>query len=472
MSNLLADRSRAGGQRVPGPLPRPHLSTAARPRLPVTWPLVVLFVAFPVWWALGVSAFTWIIVAIPMLASLIRRRWGRVPVAFVLWLAFVSWVLLSGLQLESGTKIVTFSYRLALYAAAGVLFVYTYNLPRSTSLDTKILRILTVFWMIVVVGGYLGLLVGAHTFTPPFERLLPAGLRSQPFVKELVQPVFAEIRTFLGFPIARPAAPFVYSNYWGGNVAVLTPVAFAAAIAAGRGTRRKLIVCVLIASIVPMVFSLNRGMFLSLGFGILYVAVQLALRGRLASLMSLVGTAALVTVILVMTPLGHLIAASFASTHGHSNSVRLTASQLALAGARQSPIFGHGEPTPVTGLGQQPAIGTQGQLWMVLYSNGVPAAIFFIGFFAAVLWQTRRVRGMAGLWLHTVPLVALPQIVVYGWLPVELQVVMVAAALSYRYCWRAVARPEPGAPGRDRVADAMPRPGGGGPGHALRAGLP
>ena len=49
---------------------------------------------------------------------------------------------------------------------------------------------------------------------------------------------------------------------------------------------------------------------------------------------------------------------------------------------------------------------------------------------------------MAGLWLHTVPLVALPQIVVYGWLPVELQVVMVAAALSYRYCWRPVtARP-------------------------------
>jgi len=469
VSSLLADRSRAG---VPGPLPRPDLSTVARPRLPVTWPLVVLFVAFPVWWALGVSAFTWIIVAIPVLASLIWRRRGRVPVAFILWLAFTSWVLLSGMQLHSGTRILTFSYRLALYAAAGVLFVYTYNLPRSRSLDTKILRILTVFWMIVVAGGYLGILVGSHTFTPPFEKLLPHGLQSQPFVRELVQPVFAEVRTFFGFPIARPAAPFAYSNYWGGNVAVLTPVAIAAAIAAGRGTRRKLIVCVLIASIVPMVFSLNRGMFLSLSFGILYVALRLALRGRLASLVSLLGVVALVIVILVTTPLGHLIAASFASTHGHSNTTRLSASQLALAGARQSPIFGHGEPTPVTGRGNLPPIGTQGQLWMVLYSNGVPATIFFLGFFAAVLWQTRRARGMAGLWLHTVPLVALPQIVVYGWLPVELQVVMVAAALAYRYCWRTVARPEPGAPGRDRVADAIPRPVGGEPGHALRAGLP
>ena len=143
---------------------------------------------------------------------------------------------------------------------------------------------------------------------------------------------------------------------------------------------------------------------------------------------------------------------------------------MALAGARQSPIFGHGEPTQVTGQGQQPPIGTQGQLWTVLYSNGIPAAIFFIGFFVAVLWQTRRARGMAGLWLHTVPLVALPQIVVYGWLPVELQVVMVAAALAYRYCWRTVARPEPGAPGRDEGADAIPPPVGDGLRHALRAG--
>jgi hypothetical protein len=468
VSSLLADRSRAG---VSGPLPRPGLRTADGARLPVTWPLVVLFVAFPVWWALGVSAFTWIIVAIPMLASLIWRRRGRVPVAFTLWLAFTSWVLLSGLQLHSGTRILTFSYRLALYAAAGVLFVYIYNLPRSRSLDTKILRILTVFWMIVVAGGYLGLLVGSHTFIPPFEKLLPHGLQSQPFVRELVQPVFVDTRASVrGFRFPRPAAPFAYSNYWGGNVAVLTPVAIAAAITAGRGTRRKLIVGVLLASIVPMVFSLNRGMFLSLSFGIIYVALRLALRGRLASLVALLGVVALVIVILVVTPLGHLVAASFASTHGHSNTTRLSASQSALAGARQSPIFGHGEPTPVTGQGNAPPIGTQGQLWMVLYSNGVPATIFFVGFFAAVLWQTRRARGMAGLWLHSVPLVALPQIVVYGWLPVELQVVMVAAALAYRYCWRAVAGPEPGAQGRDRVTDAIP-PAGSGPGDALRTGL-
>jgi polysaccharide biosynthesis protein PslJ len=475
VSSLLVDDYRAGHERVPGPPFRPDLNTAGRPRLPVTWPLVVLFVAFPVWWALGVSAFTWIIVAIPMLASLIWRGWGRVPVAFILWLAFTSWVLLSGLQLHGGTHFVTFSYRFALYAAAGILFVYTYNLPRSNSLDTKILRILTVFWMIVVVGGYLAILMGSRTFTAPFELLLPHGLLSQPFVQKLVQPVFVDTRasghSFL--PFGRPAAPFTYSNNWGGNVALLTPVAIAAAIAAGRGTWRKLIVFVLIAQIVPMVCSLNRGMFLSLSFGIFYVALRLALRGRLASLGSLLGVVALVTVILIVTPLGHLVIASFASnSHGNSDTTRLSASQQALVGARQSPIFGYGEPAQVTGQGQQPPIGTQGQLWTVLYSNGIPATIFFVGFFAVVLWQTRRARGMAGLWLHTAPLVALPQIVVYSWLPVELQVVMVTAALAYRYCWRTVAPPGPDAPGRGKTADGISRLAGGGPGHALGPGPP
>jgi O-antigen/teichoic acid export membrane protein len=405
-------------------------------RLPVTWPLVVLFVGFPVWWLAGISAFIWPIVAVPMTMALLWRRWARAPVVIFLWFAFTSWVLLSGLQLTSATKITTFCYRLALYAGAGIIFLYVYNLPRCRGLDNKVLRILTIFWMIVVAGGYAGILLRAHTFTPPIDLLLPHGLRNQPFVQELIQPVFAEIQPFLGHPIPRPAAPFPYTNNWGGTIAVLTPVAIAAAAAAGRGPRRRLIIAVLAASLVPMVFSLNRGMFLSLAVAILYVALRLALRGRLGSLVSVIGLTALLVIVVAMTPLGHLVTGSFSSTHGHSNATRVSLYQQAIAGANASPVFGHGEPQPVTGsvLTGTPAIGTQGQLWMVLYSNGYLAAVFFIAFFVGVLWQTRRARGTVGLWLHTVSLVALVQIPVYGWLPAELQVVMVVAALAYRRC--------------------------------------
>jgi polysaccharide biosynthesis protein PslJ len=420
---------------------------ASRLRLPVTWPLVVLFVAFPIWWVIGVSAFTWSIVPIPMLVALIWRRRTRAPATIALWFAFTSWVLLSGLQLESGTKIMTFCYRLTLYAGAGVLFLYVYNLPRSRHLDIKVLRILTVFWMIVVIGGYAGILVGAHTFTPPLEYVLPHGLRTQPFVQELVQPVFAEVEGFLGYPIPRPAAPFAFTNNWGGIIAVLTPVAFATMAATGPGPRRKVIIAFLVASLVPMVVSLNRGMFLSLGVGLLYVAIRLAIRGRMGALVSLLSLIALLTIIVVLTPLGHLVIANLSSTHGHSNATRASVEQQSIAGANRSPIFGYGEPQAVTGQGNTPPIGSQGQLWMTLYSNGYPATVFFIGFFLAVLWQTRRARGTAGLWLHAVPLIALTQITVYGWLPAELQVVMVIAALAYRRCWRFTSHASTAGPG-------------------------
>jgi polysaccharide biosynthesis protein PslJ len=436
---------------------RPAYRTTPRGS-PLTWPLGVLFVAFPLWWVIGISSFMWALVPIPMVVALIWRRRTRAPVAILLWFAFTSWVLLSGVQLHSDTKLITFVYRLMLYFGAGVLFLWVYNLPRSGRLDVKVLRILTVFWMIVVIGGYAGLILGSHTFTPPIDYLLPHGLRSQAFVQELVQPVFAEVEGFLGYPVPRPAAPFAFTNNWGGNIAVLTPVAFAAIGAAGPGTRRKVIIGFLGASLVPMVFSLDRGMFLSLGVGLLYVAIRLAIRGRLGGLVSLLGVVALLAAVVAFTPLGQLVTANVSSTHGHSNTTRVSVAQQAVAGANASPVFGYGEPQAVTGQGGTPPIGTQGQLWMTLYSNGYPATIFFIGFFLAVLWQTRRARGNTGLWLHAVPLIALAQITVYGWLPVELQVVMVIAALAYRRCW-------PPAAGQDGAGQA-PRGSAAVPGRA------
>jgi polysaccharide biosynthesis protein PslJ len=427
-------------------------AASGRRRLTVTWPLAALFVGFPLWWVLGLSAVIWSVLAVPMLVALIWRHRTKAPAPIMVWFVFLVWVLMSGLQLESGTKLITFTYRLSLYAAAGVLFLYVYNLPRGGRADLKVLRILTIFWMIVVVGGYVGILGGAHTFTAAIEYVLPHSLRHQPFVQELVQPALAQVENFLGVAVPRPSAPFPYTNNWGGNIAVLSPVAFAALGAAGRGLRRKAIIGFLIASLVPMVVSLNRGMFLSLGVGLLYVAIRLAIRGRVTALLSLLGLLALCAILVAVTPLGHLVTENLTSTHGHSNTTRLSVTQQAIDGANQSPIFGYGEPQAVTGQGGTPPIGTQGQLWMVLYSNGYIATALFLGFFLAVLWQTRRARGTGGLWLHVVPLIALAQITFYGWLPAELQVVMVVAALAYRRCWNG--QSDPLAVQRDQLDDA------------------
>ena len=413
----------------------------SRPLLPDTWPLVVLFVAFPLWWVLGLSSFIWSVITAPLLVALIWRQRTKAPAPIVLYFAFTSWVLMSGLQLESGTKIMTFTYRLTLYVCGGLLFLYVYNLPRSRGLDRRVLQILTIFWMIVVIGGYVGILGGGHGFTALIEYVLPRGARTQPFVQELIQPVFANVQNFFGFPVPRPAAPFPYTNNWGGNIAVLTPVALAAMSVTRAGLRRRMIAVFLLASVVPMVVSLNRGMFISLGVGLLYVAIRLAGRGRVATLVSLLVLIIGLALIIAVSPLRHLVIANVSSTHGNSNTTRTSVAQQAFAGANQSPLLGYGGPQAVTGQGGTPPIGTQGQLWAVLYSNGYIATALFIAFFLAVLWQTRRAAGTAGLWLHAVPLIALAQIFVYGWLAVELQVIMVVAALAYRRCWRQVAKP-------------------------------
>jgi len=427
-----------------------------KPHLQVTWPLTFLFTAFPIWWLLGVASFTWVIMAVPLIIAILWRGWTRVPVAFVLWLAFVSWVFLSGLQITTGTTIITFVYRLVLYAMAGVLFLYVYNLPRSGQLDGKVLRILTIFWMVVVAGGYAGILLGSHTFIPPFDHLLPHGLRNKPFVQELVLPVFAQVQNFLGYPVPRPAAPFAYTNDWGGNIAVLTLVAFAALSTPGHARWRRFVLVMLFLSIVPMVFSLDRGMFLSLVVGLVYLMVRVAMRGRLTVLVMVLTVAGLAVIVITLTPLGHLLATSVSSTHGNSNRTRLSLYTQASAGVAASPFFGYGAPKLLPGQTAGAAIGTQGQFWMVLYSHGYPAAIFFLGFFLAVLWQTRRARGTVGLCLHAIPIVALVQVAVYGWLPVELQVIMVAAALTYRLCSRPGESPEGSGTARRPLVSVRP----------------
>ncbi|MDP9208381.1 MAG: hypothetical protein M3O65_07750, partial [Actinomycetota bacterium] len=55
-------------------LSSPTGAPAAAPRrtgLPDGWPVLALFGAFPIWWALGLSSLIWIIMAVPMLAWLL-----------------------------------------------------------------------------------------------------------------------------------------------------------------------------------------------------------------------------------------------------------------------------------------------------------------------------------------------------------------------------------------------------------------
>lgn len=412
-------------------------ATALRPQaahvgggLRAGWPLYALLVGFPVWWLLGLAEFIWMLMAIPMLVSLAMRGDVRAPRGFGIWLLFLGWMLISVTQLDQPSRLLSFSYRAAAYLSAGVVFLYVYNLPRQLVPIRSIVMALVAFWLVVVAGGLLGLLVPQGRLTTPLGLLLPPSVANNPFVVDMVHPPFAQVHDFVGYPVPRPTAPFVYTNAWGGNIALLTPIAIAAIGVAMSNLRRNAIRLALLVSLVPIVFSLDRGVWISLGAGLVYMAVRIAIRGRVRALAGLVALMTVIGALVVFTPLMQLIQDRIANPH--SNERRASLTEQAAKGAMQSPVFGYGGPRPSAENTDAPPVGTHGQAWLVLYSHGVPGLVLFAGWLAWAVWSTARAPTGVPLWLHVVVVVGCLQLPYYGLLPAQLHLMMIAAALVWR----------------------------------------
>ena len=157
-----------------------------RSGLPDGWPVLALFGAFPIWWALGLSSLIWIVMAVPMLAWLLARGRVRVPKGFGLWVAFLFWML-SATQLDEGRRWYAFTYRGVLYLSMTVMFVYVYNLPRSAMPTRRIVLALALFWATVICFGFAALAAPNFRLTTPVSLLLPP-IWPQPVRPDLVQP--------------------------------------------------------------------------------------------------------------------------------------------------------------------------------------------------------------------------------------------------------------------------------------------
>ena len=79
-----------------------------------------------------------------------------------------------------------------------------------------------------------------------------------------------------------------------------------------------------------------------------------------------------------------------------------------------------------------PPVGTQGQLWEVLVSHGIPGAILFVWWFVFQFWRLRRTSPEVVLWSHTVILIALIQMPFYDSIGIPLAVIMIAIAVASR----------------------------------------
>lgn len=380
-------------------LPRPvH---ARRLTLAPGWPLAVAYVGYPLWWLLGLRSFVFLLAAVPMGLALLGRRRLVAPRGFGVWLLFVAWVVggfaLLGVHAPGAkdggraTQYFSAGYRLAWYVTLTIVVLYVGNLSERELPTRRICRWLSSLFIVTVLGGYLGVVAPHFQFTSPIEHLVPSGVAQSDFFKSLTHPVAAQVQDFLGYSQGRPAAPYYHANDWGANFGLLLPFFVLEWFRRDGGRRRWIGAGVAVAATVPVIESLNRGLWIGLGLMALYVVLSAALSGRYVALGGLAAAAAVVAVLIVATPLKGTIQARLAA--GQSNNARAQLASRTVADvADTSPIVGFGSTRNVQGnfntIGggatpscprcSPPAMGTQGHVWLVLFGQGfVGAALFF-----------------------------------------------------------------------------------------------
>jgi hypothetical protein len=278
------------------------------------------------------------------------------------------------------------------------------------------------------------------------ESLLPQRLLSNGFVKALVIPETTGGKTFPTTHIYRVKAPFVYTNQWGSAFALTLPFAFAVITQTRRKFVRNIFIGLLILAIAPLVFSLDRGSWLSAGVGATYGIFRLSgSKGRTARMAkaarSMVLAGLVISVLVLISPLGSLILLRLNNGYGDQHRLTLYSSSLTLVS--RSPLLGYGAPVSLStlnpGAPPGPSIGTHGTLWTILVSNGLPAFAFFALWFLYAFFKTyRRIPGTGGrdadahFWCHVAILTAIVQFPYYELLPWGLPIAMVAAAVALR----------------------------------------
>ncbi|GAB1645089.1 O-antigen ligase family protein [Krasilnikovia sp. MM14-A1259] len=400
-------------------------STATRPVDLPAWPVTALLAAYPLWWALGLGVLIFPILAVPMVVLLVRRRAAgrrlRLPPGAIWWALFLAAVVISlaalgadppGTVADHGSsRLVAALFKLGMYVALTVLLLYAGNLTDAELPRRRLVRLLGAMFVVTVAGGLLGMAAGRFEFTSPVEWLLPEDVRSNGFVQSLVHPYAAQIMNLVGGDRPRPAAPWGYTNTWGNNFCLLVGWFVVAVFARpARSLRVRVFgVVVLALSLLPAVFSLNRGLWIGLAVLVAYVALRYVLAGRLWILGAVAVATAGLVIALVATPLGDVVQARL--DNGKSNGVRSYLVEKALDGVTESPVIGFGGTRNTLGgrnsitVGENAecgrcgnfTVGGNGQLWQVLYSHGVAGTLGYLGFFAYGLWRFRRDRTAIGI---------------------------------------------------------------------------
>jgi hypothetical protein len=445
---LLADAS------IPRERPA-QVSATRRRRLRPGWPLWAALVLYPLWWALGIGAVEFILAAIPMSWMLLQRRPIKIPPAFGIWLAFLAWNVISLVMLPAhapGTldgslsgRGLSLVLRMIQLAAATIFLLYIVNLTPEELPQRRILKWMSALFLVTVAGGLLALASPNFQFTSPMELLLPHHIAANTYVKTLVHPAAAQVQNVLGFQAPRPAAPWAYTNLWGNNLSLLL-VWFCVYMWEPKVLRNHVrLALVLLVALIPVVYSLNRGLWFGVIASIAFLILRLARRGDVRATLITISAIAVGTILFLATPLNHIVEQR--ASHGKSNSIRAFVDGASFRGAVDSPLLGWGDSRKVIGSSQSIAVGpsvacplcggvnvgSAGEIWLVMFSQGLLGAALYVGFFALVWWRLRFDTSLIGAGARLITILTVFYTFFYNNLPTGLMISMLSIGIASRH---------------------------------------
>ena len=434
----------------------PDLSPPRSRRWPPHWPLSVIFLGLPLWWALGLMTAVPIAMSLVMARDLLRRR-DRVvlPAGFALWALFLAWVAVGVLVLWADapgavpgggpSRLMVFGLRGAWYVAATLVLLWVSSRTEEELPTRWVFELVAVLFVVTTAGGLLGLLAPTLEFRSFVELFLPAGLRNNALVSSLIHPATAEIQSVLGSPAPRPQAPFAFANTWGSVMALSLPFFLVAWLRDGRSWQRALAPAVLVVAAFPVVYSLNRGLWVCLAMGGIGLVLLQAAKRRFLPLVATVATLLVLGLALAASPLGDVYEQRIANQHSNDRRSELI-DQTVSGVVTGSPVVGFGSTRDVQGNFTSiaggstpdcsacgvPALGTQGHLWLVIFSQGLGGSLLFLAFFARSLLASLRCRTTTETVATFVLVFFGFQLFVYDTLDLPFVVVMLAIALVAR----------------------------------------
>lgn len=440
---------------LPWPEVKPRPKGLLARHLDEYWPLAIFFYGYPVWWLLGLSKVIIFPLMIPMVWALVRHRSPRMPRGFSVYALFliwafmgltVLWVQAPGTFPKSGLGPVTgFGYRGLWYVALTVTCLYIVNADRTRLSATRVSRMLAFMFLVTVAGGLLSLLAPTLDFPSAIELVLPQSFTSQPFMNALFHPRIALESDFLGYVQPRVTAPYSYPNDWGNCFGLLVPFFLFAWFGKDAGPRRYFAPLILAVAVVPMVYSLNRGLWAGLVVALLWVTIRRLASGDARALALVAGGVVVCVGAVLLTPLGTLVEARLTTPHSDQRR-QDTAMTVLERTASTSPLLGYGGTrqmvgnfdsiaggaTPECHQCAAPPLGTQGFLWGLVFMTGFVGAGLMLSFLGLQFLQNARRSTSLSLLASTVVLSTVFYFLFYDSLDLALLITMIAIGLSAR----------------------------------------